>query len=214
LKGLSPTSHRYVHFFLASLLFTTSTSNPHVAAAQPCDEHGAFLTPDTSPVPRQVESSTDWSPFNSHISFELADFVFSEAEMSRKKVNHLLELWAATLVPHGTSPPITDHMDLLCQIDSVTLGDVPWDSFTLSYDDLPPRTTSPPKWKITEYEVWFCDPRDIVKGILNNPEFDGHVDYSAYREFEDSQRCYCNMMSGDWAWRQLVFHLLCLHFNC
>jgi hypothetical protein len=93
------------------------------------------------------------------------------------------------------------------------LGDVPWETFSLSYDNPPPKSSRPPEWKITEYEVWFRNPREVIKGILSNPELNGHIDYSAYREFEDSQRQYCGMMSGDWAWRQSVVHRLqmCRH---
>ena len=40
--------------------------------------------------------------------------MFTDAELSRRKVDNLLELWAATLVPHGDLPPITNHRDL-CQ---------------------------------------------------------------------------------------------------
>ena len=178
----------------------------HFSAAKQCNERGDFLTSNVPPVLPTVRSVDDWSPFHSYVGFELADFLFSEAELSRKKVNQLLELWAATLVPYGISPPITNHAHLLQQIDSVRLGDVPWDSFSLSYDDPPPKTACPPEWKTTEYEVWFRNPRSVVREILRNPEFNGHIDYSAYQEFEDSQRRYCNMMSGDWAWRQSVRH--------
>jgi hypothetical protein len=178
-------------------------------APSECDEQGEFLIPDVPPVPPTERSVTDWSPFNSRVGFELADFIFSEAELSKKKVNCLIELWTATLVPHETLPPFTGHIDLLQQIDLIPLGDVPWESFSLSYDDPPPKSTRPPEWKITEYEVWFRNPCEVIKGILGNPEFDSHIDFSTYQEFEDSQRRYCNMMSGDWAWRQSVRCILC-----
>lgn len=154
-----------------------------------------------------MQLAGDWSPFTSHVGFELASFVFAEAELSKKKVNCLLDLWAATLVPYGISPPIIDHADLLRQIDSIPLGDVPWECFSLGYSDPPPKSAGPPEWKTAEYEVWFRNPREVIKGILGNPEFDGHIDYSAYREHEDLQRRYSNLMSGDWAWRQSVCYV-------
>ncbi|KAF9648905.1 hypothetical protein BDM02DRAFT_3235661, partial [Thelephora ganbajun] len=132
----------------------------------------------------------DWFPFNSCISFELTDFVFTEAELSKKKVNCLLELWAAMLIPHGVPPPTHNHTDLLQQVDSIPLGNVPWECFCLSYNRPPPKTNCPPKWKFTKYEVWFCNPCEVIKDILSNTEFNG------------SQCWYCNMMSGDWAWQQ------------
>ena len=172
--------------------------------AQRCNEHGESLAPGMPPVPPMLRSVTDWSPFNSRVGFELAEFIFSEAELSRKKIDCLLELWAATLVPYGTLPPFTNHVNLLRQVDSIPLGGVPWESFSLGYKNPPPKSTRPPEWKITEYDVWFRNPCEAIKEILGNSEFDGHIDYSAYREFEHSQRRYCNMMSGDWAWQQSV----------
>ena len=148
--------------------------------------------------------TTDWFPFESCVRFELADFVFTEAELSKKKTNRLLELWTATLIHHGIPPPIHDHTDLLRQIDSIPLGNVPWECFCLKYDGPLPETGRPPEWMTTEYEVWSRNPREVIKGILANPEFNGHVDYSTYQEFEDLRRRYSNVMSGDWAWRESV----------
>lgn len=178
-----------------------------VLIAKRCNEHGEFLTSDAPLAPPMARSETDWFPFESRTGFELADFIFADAELSKKKANHLLELWAAALVPHGLSPPISDHVDLLRQVDSIPLGNVPWECFCLSYDGPPHETSRPPEWKITEYEVWFRNPRKVIHGILGNSEFNGHIDYSAYREFEGSQRRYCDMMSGDWTWRQSVRYI-------
>jgi len=125
-------------------------------------------------------SETDWFPFNSCVGFKLVDLIFTEVELSKRKVDCLLKLWATTLVPHGIPPPINDHTDLLRQVDSIPLRSVPWESFSLSYKELPPIANCPPEWKLTEYEVWFCDPRKVIRGILSNLEFNGHVDYSAY----------------------------------
>jgi len=99
---------------------------------------------DAAPTPLAVWSQTDWFPFDSCISFELANFVFTEAELPRKEIDHLLELWAATLVPHGVPLPIADHKDLLRQIDSIPLRNVPWECFSLSYNEPLPETTRQP----------------------------------------------------------------------
>ena len=172
--------------------------------AQRCNEHGEFITSDVPPPSPEVLPTTDWFPFEFRIGFELANFIFTEAELSKKKTDRLLELWTATLIHLGIPPPIHDHVDLLRQIDSVPLGSIPWECFNLKYDGPLPETGRPPEWMVTEYEVWFRDPGEVIKGILANPEFDGHIDYSAYQESENSRRRYSNMMSGDWAWRQSV----------
>ena len=44
----------------------------------------------------------------------------------------------------------------------------------------------------------------MVDDILANPEFNGHIDYAAYQEFNGEKRQYGNVMSGEWAWRQSV----------
>jgi hypothetical protein len=180
------------------------TLNPCVNTAKRCNEHGEFVISEEPPAPPTLRSETDWAPFDSRVGFELAEFIYAEAELSKKKANRLLELWAATLVPHGTQPPIKDYADLLQKIDSVPLGNIPWECFSLGYDGPPSETTHTAEWKTAKYEVWFRNPREVIKGILGNVEFDGHIDYSAYQEFEGSQRLYSNMMSGNWVWRQSV----------
>jgi len=192
--------------FLTIYLHDTDGSS-HIPIARRCNEDREFLAADATPVPPAVQSRTDWFPFNSCVGFELADFIFTEVELPRKKIDHLLELLAATLVPHGAASPIADHKDLLQQIDSIPLGNIPWESFSLSYDEPLPKTTHRPEWMTTEYEVWFRNPCEVIKGILSNPEFNSHIDYSMYREFNDLTRWYSNMMSGDWAWQQSVCHV-------
>ena len=185
----------------------------HTLVAKRCNERGEFLTSSVPPASPEIQPMTDWFPFDSHIGFELADFIFADAELSKKKTDRLLELWAATLIPHGVPPPISNHADLLRQIDSIPLGNVPWECFSMCYDGPLPESNRPPEWMTTEYEFWFRNPREVVKGILANPEFDGHVDYSAYREFEDSRRRYDNMMSGDWSWRQSVSQIMSISIS-
>ena len=173
-------------------------------AARRCDRNGVFLPPNTPPELPTPKSENDWSPFTSRAGFELADFLFTDAQLSQKKINHILELWAATLVPHNDSAPIASHLDLHRQIDAINLGDVQWEHNYLKYKGPLPPATHHPEWKTAEYDVWYRDPRQTIKNILERPDFDGHVDYAAYQEFNGEKRQYGNMMSGDWAWRQSV----------
>ena len=130
--------------------------------------------------------------------------MFADAELSQRKINNLLELWAATLVPHKDAPPFANHQELHHQIDSIEVGDVWWESAQLKYEGPLPRTTRIPEWKTMVHEVWFWDPRQVIKNILATADFDGHIDYAAYREFSDNKRQYCNLMSGNWSRRQSV----------
>ena len=166
-----------------------------------CDKAGVFIPPDTPPELPTPKAENDWWPFTSRAGFELADFLFTDAQLSQKKINHILELWAATLVPHNNSAPIANHLDLHQQIDAIELGDVQWEYAYLKYEGPLPRTVRHPEWKTAEYDVWFRDPRQAIKNILARPDFEGHVDYTAYQEFNSGKRQYGNMMSGDWAWQ-------------
>jgi len=175
-----------------------------LSAARRCDRNGMFVPPNAPPESPTQKAEDDWSPFTSRAGFELADFLFTNTELSQRKINHILELWAATLVPHNDSPPITNHLDLHQQIDTIGLGDVQWEHDYLKYKGPLPITARHPEWKTAEYDVWYRDPREVIKNILARPDFNGHVDYGAYQEFNNEKRQYGNMMSGDWAWRQSV----------
>jgi hypothetical protein len=163
-----------------------------------------FIPPNAPPEAPIPKADNDWSPFTSRAGFELADFLFTDAQLSQRKINHILELWAATLIPHGDSVPISNHLDLHRQIDAIDLGDVQWEHTYLKYEGLLPEATRHPEWKTTEYDIWYRDPRQVIKNILARPDLKGHVDYAAYQEFNGEKRQYGNMMSGDWTWRQSV----------
>ena len=96
----------------------------------------------------------------------MANFIFTKAELSRKKTDHLLELWAATLNHQGIPSPIQNHQDLLQQIDSIPLRNVAWESFHIQYDGPLPETGQPPEWMVTEYDVWFRDPTKLSRASL------------------------------------------------
>ena len=178
---------------------------PHsLSAGRCCDRNGTFIPSNTPPEVLAEKADDDWSPFTSRAGFELADFMYADAQLSQRKIDKILELWAATLVPHGDSPPAVNHQDLHQQIDAIELGNIEWESAPLKYEGLLPRMTRIPEWKTTVYDVWYRDPRKVIKGILSSPDLDGHIDYMAYREFDDGQRRYSNVMSGDWVWQQSV----------
>ena len=65
--------------------------------------------------------------------------MYTDAELSQRKIDRLLELWTATLICHGDSPPITNYRDLHLQIDAIDLGGVPWEHASLKYNGPPPK---------------------------------------------------------------------------
>jgi hypothetical protein len=153
----------------------------------------------------------NWSPFNNRVEFELADLLYRQSQMPARDIDVLLRLWAASLAPHEASPPFRDHTHLYDTIDSIRVGDVPWESSTLYYDG--PRPDGPvPTWMTSEYQVWFRDPRKLIHNIISNPDFKDQFDYVPHHEYAGDNHRFHNFMSGDWAWKQAVYIFSFTHF--
>lgn len=151
-----------------------------------------------------TKSNEDWSPFSSRAGFELAELLYKKAELSQPNVDQLLSIWSATLAPHGAEPPITSYRDLHAQIDAIDLGFVPWKSSTVRYQGPRPENSATFSWMDQDYQLWYRDPRKVVRNILTNPEFNAALDYIPYCDFRDGKRRYGDFMSGDWGWNQSV----------
>ena len=129
--------------------------------------------------------------------------------MSASDINFIMGLWAASLGPHNDSPPFENAKDMHNTIDSMPLGNIPWQSFTLNYDGPPPENLGSdgkaPPWMTADYNIWFWDPSLLVRELITNPEFKGQFDFVPYQEYSaDDQHHFENFMSGDWAWKQAV----------
>ncbi|KAG1732804.1 hypothetical protein EDB19DRAFT_1896692 [Suillus lakei] len=142
-------------------------------------------------------------PFWNCTEFETAEFLFKDDQMSALKIDHLLNLWAATLAKHNDCPPFADHRDLYSTIDSSPLGDVKWDCFQVQYSGEKPDIDVP-SWMSNSYDVWFRDPWEVIRNTLANPMFADEMDYRPYHEFSSSNdECqWKDSMSGDWVWDQ------------
>lgn len=174
---------------------------------QCCTEDGINLPLDTPPPPRHSDrNSDDWAPFNNRTEFETAQFLYCQTQMSAPNIDKLLDLWASTLLKHNESPPFANHADLYNTIDSIPLGDVPWQSFSLEYNgDEVSEDGTLPEWMTSKYEVWFRDLHAITKNMIGNPDYKDHADVAAVRVFNSNgSRVYQNFMSGDWAWEESV----------
>ncbi|KAI6017636.1 hypothetical protein BKA83DRAFT_4128217 [Pisolithus microcarpus] len=66
--------------------------------ARRCDELGQFLPANAPPPPRAEKSPDDWAPYRNWLEFELADFLFTHAEMPARKIDTLLDIWAVPLI--------------------------------------------------------------------------------------------------------------------
>lgn len=123
--------------------------------------------------------------------------------MSGGKIDELMQLWACTL-PEDLDPPFANHHHLYDTIDASSQGEVPWQSFSVTYNgDIP--NGAMPSWMVREYDVWFRDPRQVLRNQIGNPDFSGAYDHTPKRVFlANGQRQYKDFMSGDWAWNQAV----------
>lgn len=108
----------------------------------------------------------DWTPYDRQVEFELAEFLFKKVQMSNSDISNLMNLWAADLLAEGREPPFADHNDLLNVIDSSVRGDVPWQSFKVSWQGDIPEGSRPSHWMKKSYDVWYRDPREVIGNIL------------------------------------------------
>ena len=181
-----------------------------LTVGQICDAHGHDIPLNTPPPPRDSDRGPhDWTPYNSRNEFELANFLFHQNQMSAGDIDSLLKIWAATLAPHNDHPPFRNHTELYNTIDTTPIGDVPWESFTVTYNgDIPDGKRLP--WMEEEFEVWFRNPKELVQNMLANPDFNDEFDCSPFHEYDKNDRHrFHNFMSGDWAWKQAV----CIYFT-
>ena len=127
--------------------------------------------------------------------------------MSAGNINSILNLWAASLAPHGEEPPFHNAAELYNCIDATTLGEVPWQTFKLHYTGERPNGPVP-SWMEAEYDIWYRDPKELIHNLILNPDFKDEFDYAPFHEYIDDKHCFQDLMSGDWAWKQAVSNLI------
>ncbi|KAL4080764.1 hypothetical protein J3A83DRAFT_4355731 [Scleroderma citrinum] len=162
----------------------------NIFTAQKCDVLGYFLPDDAPLPPHSLKAPDDWSPYHNWLEFELADFLFTHAEMPIKKIDVLLEIWAASML----------KLDLYHITDSTYVGNMKWKNFTVHYSGDEDYDVAP--WMSDMYDVWYCDPHQVVHNILASPQFTNKMDYIPYWEYDttNDRRQWQDFMSGNWAW--------------
>lgn len=91
--------------------------------------------------------------------------------MSGRNIDKLLSLLAA-LYP-DSDPPFADHNKLYSIIDATKSGDIPWQSFSVTYNGQMAVGDDVPPWKTTHYDVWFRDPLQVMENQISNTNFAG-----------------------------------------
>jgi hypothetical protein len=82
---------------------------------EPCDSNRGPLDPESPLLVAEEKDATDWTPYNSYVAFELADFIYRCNQMSAGDFNVLCKLWEAMLQPHDITLPFSSYSEL-CQI--------------------------------------------------------------------------------------------------
>ncbi|KAL4070465.1 hypothetical protein J3A83DRAFT_4358646 [Scleroderma citrinum] len=82
------------------------------STTQKCDTNGHFLPDDAPPPPHAQKLPDNWTPYHSQLKFELADSLFTNAELPVKKIDMLLEIWATSWLA----------LDLHSTINSTDIG--------------------------------------------------------------------------------------------
>ena len=88
--------------------------------------------------------------------------------MSAGKIDYLLKIWTALLAAHNDEPPFKDHHNLYFMIDATPLpcGDAEWKTFNLHFSDDEEIPPDAPNWKKQKWDVWYCNPHQIIHNLL------------------------------------------------
>jgi len=108
--------------FFFQVFFCVLITKFCVSLGCPCDENGNYLPPGTPPPPCPTAAPGDWNPFEDEVQFKVADFLYRQEEMSQGNINHLLELWALSLMKHGSVGPFDSYKDIYNRIDAIEEG--------------------------------------------------------------------------------------------
>jgi hypothetical protein len=128
--------------------------------------------------------------------------------MSKGNIDILMQLIAAWEASRSDDSepeaPFNDGKHMLNAIDSIPLGDVPWEAFKVTYNgDIP--LNGAPSWMKKEYEVWYRNPLHVMENQIGNPDFANEQDYAPKQIIgQNNKRQYTDFMSAQWAWDQAV----------
>ena len=122
--------------------------------------------------------------------------------MSAGNIDTLLDIWAESMEP-GEEPPFVSHGDVYDTIDATRHGDAPWKCLAVYYSG--EVNDNSPSWQKKEWELYYRDPGVVITHMLDNPDFDGLLDYAAYVGLDKSgKRCWSDFMSGNYAFQRSV----------
>ena len=173
-----------------------------VSLGLPCDANGNTLPPGSAPPPQPLPE-TPWEPYANGVQFKTADFLYCRAEMSARKIDKLLNIWDKSMENGEDALPFKLHAEVYETIDATGHGDAPWKCFAVSYNG--EAAPNCPSWQLDKWEVYYYDPGIILSHMLDNPDFNGLFDYTAYIGLDKSGKQYwSDFMSGNFAYQRSV----------
>jgi hypothetical protein len=62
---------------------------------------------------------------------------------------------------------------------------------------------------MTNMEIWFRDPCQLIHNIIGSPDFAEEIDWSPYHKYvsnigDKQNHCFHDFFSRDWVWKQAV----------
>ncbi|KAF8465884.1 hypothetical protein DFH94DRAFT_796165 [Russula ochroleuca] len=166
--------------------------HPHLTA-KPCNVRGEYLPLYTQPEAVPDNDTNPWSPFQSCVEFDFANYHFVEAQTSASLIDKALDHWAGCVLLFGGVAPWKNSSELYATIDAINL---------VQYQGpFPPGI--PPKWITQMYELCTCDLCQVLHHQLRTTTFKDNINLSPYCQFDNTyQRTWSNLMSADWTWAQ------------
>lgn len=126
----------------------------------PCNKIGKYLPSYTCPPSTTTAANADdtnpWNPFNSQVEFDFVHYHFVEVQNFARKIDQVLDLWAACVMEFSGDAPWENSDALYATIDAIKDGDSPWKVYSVHYKSPHPPST-PPKWMTETYELCMRD---------------------------------------------------------
>ena len=180
------------------------------------------MPPEAPPPRAEDRNKDDYFPFVDEVEFQFADFLYTRDQMSAGNIDILMQLMAAWAASQNSQseledldpildPPFISSRHMQAVIDSIQLGDVPWEGFKVTYSGEVPKNNAP-SWMKNAYKVWFRNPLEVMEGQIGNTDFNGEIDYAAKQVVgKDGKRQFTDVMLGDWPWEQSVSILIYIY---
>ncbi|KAL4066556.1 hypothetical protein J3A83DRAFT_4359976 [Scleroderma citrinum] len=139
------TSTPFIHFLVTTIMQIENlyyVTTPLMAIKEKLIIKDHFLLDGASPLPHPQKFPDDWSPYYDQMEFELADFLFTHAEMP---------IWITLML----------ELDLYNIIDNICIGDVKWENFSVHYSGDQDNDAAP----------WMSDMYDVCPGFTDQIDY-------------------------------------------